>query len=228
MSLKFGLKITSTVDEIRRKIMISLRDDLRQALKSARPIIEDAIRNRSIPFFDSSKEARALVHGPLDAEFGFYPGEGAVKVGAIIQVIINNIQVEYKDIRIVGDNFGGGLTVYVLKEDFSDVLSHAESVQPTVKGINLPWLEWLLLEGNKIIISDYQIQYGRYSKSAYSRSGKAIMVKKKTGIWRVPAVYAGTLSNNWLTRAVLDLSGAYEDMILTVMQEKIEDQLVII
>ena len=36
----------------------------------------------------------------------------------------------------------------------------------------------------------------------FSRTGQAIMIPTKSGSWRVPASYIGTIENNWITRAL--------------------------
>ena len=47
---------------------------------------------------------------------------------------------------------------------------------------------------------NYSIEYGRYAKR--SRSGQdAIMVKSKSGGWKMPTQYAGVEENNFITRA---------------------------
>jgi hypothetical protein len=62
----------------------------------------------------------------------------------------------------------------------------------------LPWLEWLLLKGNSIIVRNYNVKYGQNPRS---RSGDAIMIDS-TSSWRVPPEFAGTTRDNWTTRAL--------------------------
>jgi hypothetical protein len=61
----------------------------------------------------------------------------------------------------------------------------------------IPWVDWLLLEGDSFIISDYT-----FSASNRGRSGFGIMVEDVGKAWRVPALYSGTLKNNWVTRTL--------------------------
>ena len=84
-------------------------------------------------------------------------------------------------------------------------------------GYVLPWLEWLLLEGQSIIVKNYEVLY---TKSASSRSGMALMQPSKSS-WRVPSQFAGTEKNNWTTRAI----NSVEDNIYIIIQKNIEKYL---
>jgi hypothetical protein len=59
-------------------------------------------------------------------------------------------------------------------------------------------LEWLLLEGHKILVRDYDVRYGGYRTS---RSGKALMFFKEKGKFQVDPNYSGTRYYNWITKA---------------------------
>lgn len=223
LQIPVGLTLTEPIDKIHKKVLFAMRDELNRVITKAVPNIQTAIQNRSRVFFETSKEARALIHGPLNAHFGIPKGEEAYRVGAIIQTVINNIEVTSKKVSVLGYRLGGGITVGAIVADFSDVLNHPEATITTDKGEVLPWLHWLLLEGDRIIIADYNIRFGNYSSNKFnSRSEQAIMYKSGTGMWRVPPQYSGTANNNWLTRAIFDVSAAYVDMVGQVIQEKIE------
>jgi hypothetical protein len=64
-------------------------------------------------------------------------------------------------------------------------------------------LEWLLLEGNKTIIKNQQVIV---RPSKFSRTGMALMQESNKS-WKVPSQYAGTIRNNWITRAIDDNEG---------------------
>jgi hypothetical protein len=65
----------------------------------------------------------------------------------------------------------------------------------------IPWLRHLLLKGDTTTIMDYTITFNP-DKIATSRSGQAIMIKSKLKRWFIPAPFAGTLNDNWVTRAL--------------------------
>jgi hypothetical protein len=82
------------------------------------------------------------------------------------------------------------------------------------RGYSLPWLEWLLFRGGEIIVRNFEVEYGTNPRS---RSGDAIMISSNKN-WRVPAQFAGTIGNNWTTRAISSI----EDKIIELMRIELE------
>ena len=120
----------------------------------------------------------------------------------------------------------GGIVVRILPNDYTAVLSvegaeyvsqgrfrrsrggrkifHANESHPLT--YKIPWLRWLLVEGAGIILAESEINT-RAKFRVTSRTGRAIMVHPQARAvqgWGVPAQYAGTTDNNWLTRALAD------------------------
>ena len=62
---------------------------------------------------------------------------------------------------------------------------------------------------NNIIVRNYNVKFG---ESEYSRSGLAIMVPSNYN-WRVPTQFAGSIRNNWTTRAVSRIETSVYDVI---------------
>jgi hypothetical protein len=87
----------------------------------------------------------------------------------------------------------------LIRSDFADVLSSDFSiVVDAARGYNLQWLEWLLLDGNKVIVPKHEVIF---RNSRFSRTGAALM-KESTQSWRVPSQFSGTITDNWITRAI--------------------------
>ena len=64
----------------------------------------------------------------------------------------------------------------------------------------MDWLDWLINRGDEIIVS----QFGFESAGGKGRSGGGKM--KKGGSWRISPQYAGTVDDNFITRALQDKS----------------------
>jgi len=123
----------------------------------------------------------------------------------IIEVWVQSLFVTLKPIKIVGDSIQGGIQIGIFKAGWVDVLRRRTANFTTEKKENLPWLEWLLLRGDQVIISDYHIAPGR------GRAGGQIMVQK--GSWSVPVEFRGTDDNNFANRAVLQSIDGMENII---------------
>ena len=193
----FKLKLLESNNQISQNILRALLPDIADYLKDVAnyiktnlpPVIENAIIN--------SPEYQSILNGQLQYEFGI-PDPGQ-KLAGLLNLWTKNIEVLYNEPAISGNRIKGSFSVNMIKIDFSDVLySEYAVVVDNLRGYTLPWLEWLLLEGNKTIIQNYNIFVG---PSRCSRTGMAIM-KESSSSWRVPSQFAGTISDNWITRAI--------------------------
>ena len=172
-------------------------DVFNRKARKALPRIELRIKEILREEFFASPEYDSLVgSGPfsLDAHFGFVKGTSKTIADNIVDALINSLIVQLDPFKASGKVIKGGFFFRAIKSDFSDVLDHSDAVVITEKGKELPWLKWLLLRGNRIIINDYHIWFS----PPHGRSEKAHM--EPTGSWRVPPQYAGTPKNNWITR----------------------------
>ena len=120
-------------------------------------------------------------------------------VDNIIDKLVSTIDVSRSTVSYNKIGLVGGFTITMMKSDdmngviFTDIASVISN-----NGQHLPWLQWLLLEGNNAIVKNFDVKMGSYSQS---RSGMAIMVSSRDN-WRVPPEFVGTISNNWTTRAI--------------------------
>jgi hypothetical protein len=186
----------------KRSNTIRLRSRLKYGVKT---IIANAIMGEP--------EYQSLLGGRLYGEFGI--PEASQKVHSLILHWMNEFTVQVYSWRAIGPRIVGGFTVNAVRADFSKVLGMPEAQQMTEKGQVLPWLDWLLTEGDKIIIKDHY-----YARNAlfepYSRTGRGIMISEDSGFqhsgwkkglvsggWRVPPEFSGTINNNWITRALV-------------------------
>lgn len=199
MGTTFGfLEVVDTPGDFRKAFLTEVSKVLNRAIKKAIPKVKADAATRLARFFYASPVYTSLLNGPLDILLGIPDGEAKFRVDTIIQTIINNIEYDFNPLVVRGGHIDGGLTISMLKSDFSDILSLPQSSVVDSNGTVLPWLEWLLIRGDSIIISNHQIQFGNYPAS---RSNQAIMVHSKIG-WRVPPQYSGVINDNWLTRVI--------------------------
>lgn len=195
--MKIEFNLTDSEKAIQNAILSSIKDAVQDIFRISLPSIKKSISTRVYNVLTSEPEYQSLVSGKLQYEFGI--PSSAQKVNHIIHIWSDNIIVETIPVKLTGSSIIGGFTLGMIKSDYSDVLSDdAATVVDSKTGSILPWLEWLLLYGGKIIISNYEVKVG---PSPYSRTGLAIMKPSKKD-WRVPPEFAGTKTNNWVTRAL--------------------------
>lgn len=195
-------------------ILESLKDQMQDVFNSSIPKIQTKIRAAVKNALQAQPEYEALTRGNLRYELGVPDSQN--RADSIIDTWINNMSLEKSIIKMNNQGLSGGFSLSMISSDFADVLMlPAATVTDESNGYSLPWLKWLLLDGGKIIVKDYSVVFG---PNRASRTGFAIMKKDKSSNWRVPPEFAGTISNNWATRAIDSL----DESISNIIQEEIE------
>lgn len=219
MSKNFTFTIDLLEDDktISNKILKGLAEEFNLRVSKKIAIIKNNISIEVVNFLKQSNIYKSLISGDLAAHFGLPISTRKTMVDNIVQKIGNNIEVEHRILKVRSGGFTGGVEIGILVKDFSDILSMSEAFVTTEKGQVLPWLEWLLIKGNKIIISEHEI----HLIGGKGRSMGGIMVKNNAGVWRVPSEYSGVVSNNWLTRMFSDNIIQFSDIINKILEKEL-------
>ena len=214
MNLSVILLESDTV--IRQRILDALSEDLKLTLNRAANRLLPQIKNLLIDSLKQEPEYSSLKSGILRYHFGIPESNS---VDEIVAKMADTLTFQNDPIKKSNTGLSGGFTLTAIKsDDISGLLSDPSAiVNDNERGYSLPWLEWLLLRNNEIIVRKYDVQIG---PSPYSRTGEAIMVKSDRS-WRVPAEYAGSQNNNWTTRAIERM----ENSILKLIQDAIENNI---
>ena len=154
-------------------------------------IIKNCLRN------DPDQTYDALCGGLLRADLGLE--DGCSEAEQVVEYIANSIELR----KLSGTSKTlGGLKVVVLRSGIEPILDMPFASYVS-NGHEIPWLKWLLTSGSEIVVANYSVIYG--SDFPTSRTGQAIMGKKKTGGggFRIRGEHAGTPNVNWVTKALL-------------------------
>lgn len=207
--MRFNLKLVEPISQIQDLILDNLLSMVEPVIQKSIPDIQRKIIELVISRIKAEPEYQALINGQLRLEFGI-PNSVSV-VDDIINTWATNIVLDQKPFRKTRSGINGSFAINMIKSDFEDVLSSpAAIVYDTSSGAELPWLKWLLLDGSKILVRNHYVKIG---PNKNSRTGMAIMAESKSQNWRVPAEYAGTKNNNWITRALSDIDNQISDII---------------
>lgn len=214
IEVKISTKVTETENQIARMMIDAIKDMLNDVLLKSAMSIQRRVRDLFIDQITNSDTWESLKSGKLRAEFGMPQYDVEARLKEILDIWVKTIIVDYKPIYTSGTNFKGGITLSLLETDWQDVIS-SQAGNIALANYNLPWMEWLLTYGDKIIIRDFVV---KQVLNPRSRSGMAIMVESKSGRWRVPPEFSGTTNNNFVTRIL--------DNINDKMCKIIEDEIV--
>ena len=203
---KLKLDLLETNKTISKKILIAYAKEINGYLNRATPKIKINVQELLGNVLRNTPEYESLVgQGKLQKEFGL--DNPTARLLAIFAVWLNSIRVDVQRVRATTRSLVGGLTISMIYSDYADVTNLPEANVVTDKGEILPWLSWLLEFGDRVIIYEYDVypKIGIRSTPG-SRSGLGIMIKPTRGKWGVPPEFSGTIDDNWVTRALYNIS----------------------
>lgn len=213
--MKIDLKLLESDQQISQSILQALKQHADQIFKNIYkgiPNIKKTVANA----LKAEPEYFSLTSGKLRYEMGIADSSS---VDSVIQKLVDTISVTSTGTKISRSSLVGGFSLTMMKSnDLGGVISDpAAFVIDDIRGYKLPWLEWLLLRGNDVIIQNYSVKIG---PNRSSRTGNAIMVSSDRN-WRVPPEFVGTENNNWTTRAI----SAAENDIMQIIESTIRNSL---
>lgn len=197
--MKFSCKLLNSDSNIRQQILQLLAKDVNSVFKKSIVPIEAKIKILIKDSLFQQPEYTSLISSQGDLRLNF-----GIPDVSVVDDAINNFAgsstFNLKPVKISTVGLIGGFNLQFMPQSAIDIAAQSSAVI-TEKGQSLPWLSWLLYEGTSPIVREYDIKIG---PNIYSRTGGAIMVPSNRN-WRVPAQYAGTTTNNWITRAIENL-----------------------
>jgi hypothetical protein len=193
----------------------ALATELNRGLNKAAPLIQSDVKLLINELMQDSDTYKSLLSGELRGEFGLRHPSNILP--DIISIMQQSVNVRVNTVKFVGHVIYGGLIIEFVRGNFSDILSSPNVSYPS-KTFIVKWLEWLLTAGDTIIIADYHIKYNLQPQERIkSRTGIAIM--EEGGTWRVPPTWAGTITDNWITRTFG--SANIQDKITSIIQKNL-------
>lgn len=197
MTLEFNVKLIESNNIIGQRVAYALIPQIRGYLEDIYRQMSIIIPNIVVDSIMRQPEYSALMGGKLQAEFGI--PDPSSRLSDILNTIKSGSSIVRKPTSVVNGKIKGGIIFNMIRSDFSDLISLGSGTFTTEKGAKLDWLKWLLVDGDTIIISEHMFVAG---PSPYSRTGLGIMKELSGSSWRVPPEYAGSINNNWITRAI--------------------------
>lgn len=217
--MKSSLKLTTTQSDFNKMVLQALKEQLVGKLDGVRNNFVDIARKLIESAIKSSPTYKSIIGGILLYQLGLeHPIQ---KTQAIIDKWIDSIECRItKRLSMSSDGLSFEMQLNAIDATFTDVLELEESKQISnnFKGDStiLPWLQWMLIEGDRIIIADFEV---KYIQSGFSRTQEALMIKTNSVGWKVPSHHSGTQRNNFVTRAIEGLQEQFENSLLNEFQK---------
>lgn len=190
------IELIDSLSTIQKNINKAIAQDMNLLLLKKKYTIETECKRIVSKWILDQPEIKSLqsdVPYSLSGQFGLTPGADIIAVNDIITAVENSIHTK---IIKFDQNLNGGLFVYFQPSNFANLLGLVSGHVFYNNG-DLHWLEWLLKEGDNIIV----INYSYNPKIGIGRSKLGNMTK--SGSFRVPPEFSGTEQNNFITRALI-------------------------
>lgn len=193
MNLKGNIKIVDSNIKVEANILKSMYEGVKNILFKSKPNIESRVKQLVREALYKCPEIESLQGGKLKFDFGLDNDP----TQEIIEAIVASTYVYFKNFKLVKNGYSNVLSVYIQPSDFINLFSLSSASIVTEKGVELPWLSWLLTQGDTILITQHHVTYGAYPDG---RTGGAIM--KPGGVFKVDSKFSGTPDDNFITRAL--------------------------
>ena len=193
--MTLSIRLTEPFSVINKKINFAMAEELNKRMrKNSRRSVN--MFKLLIPnwIMEQPEVTSLLANGvptSLNAQFGLSPGNAQEAVKEIVSAVATSMVVKFIPIS---PKLKGGVQFDFQSADFANLLGLGDGHQYTKLGVDLHWLDWLLTKGDTTIVKGYH-----YEPSSGGRSRGGTM--KMTGYFRVPPEHAGTITDNFITRA---------------------------
>ena len=191
---RLGLVLIETDRVIETRIAKALAYQVITKFRRSAPVIENLLKRAVAKWILQSPEIQSLMGGSLQGDFGLVNSASAVS--QITHAVVNSVDVKLGSLS--SGLRGNALIVGIQPQGMLNVLSSVAPVR-TEKGESLPWIKWLITEGDGIIITGWHVK----EEPGTGRSGLATM--KRGGsytVGRINPTFSGTVGNNFITRAL--------------------------
>lgn len=209
------------IDKAKADIRKALMTQTNKLIKGSLEPLKFEIKMLTRTLMEKSDFFNELLFGYLSGHFGIPANEVSHTVSTIIDEIVENIEINYTNLSLHGSTVKGGMTIGIGRNGFASLMSLPEGSVNTEKGDTLPWLNWVLTKGDKIIVSEHDIKFSL----GQGRSGFAIMIPNRVANWRVPAEFSGTSNDNVITRTILRNIEVYSRLVSRIVNKQIKSKL---
>lgn len=220
MAITINVRPVDSSDKIESEILSVLRTELNKIMRLAVPAIRTRIQDTCIKMIQDTSEYDSLLSGELLGQLGI--PDVNQRLRHILDTIRRGVSVDHQPIHVQGKSLVGGIKIGMIKSDFEDILSLPDSQYISNGRYVIPWLEWLLIEGDRIVVLDYAVTYAiNAQQRARSRTGLALMIPGSG--FRVDPRYSGTMDDNFITRAFRGT--AIRDFVSDIVREELQKRI---
>lgn len=206
--MTLNIKLVESNSEIEKKINAAIAEELNALIKKNIKAAQQRIKSSVSGWVTSQPEIQSLlkegVPNSLHAQFGLATGQGLLSSTNIVNAIVASIEVKVR--QVDAKKLNTGIDFNIQPKNLRNLLGLPSGFTQSEDQTTLPWLSWLLLEGSSTIVYGYT-----YVPDFSGRSGGGTM--EAGGAWRIPPEFAGTIDDNFVTRALSNRDKELEEIL---------------
>jgi hypothetical protein len=188
-----GLKVLTTSRDFLKGILGELVSKINIDFKKKSSRKKSRIKSIARNAILSSPEMLALSGGELGIDLGIPANQNPAPL--IAEAVASSLVIDDPSFRVSGSKISGNIKINIQPNNFSNLLNQSFAYVATENGQSLPWLSWLLEEGDSVIVFDWSVEYG-----PFGRSGGGHMVEG--GAFTINPQYSGTQDDNFISRSL--------------------------
>lgn len=191
--MTISLQLLDSTKQIEKNINIAIANHINGIISREQNNIINKVKLLIPGWIESQPEIVSLRSNSPASLVGLFgiPGDANSVVDSIVKSVVDATSIKFSKYTA---NLKGGLEVQFQPATFSNLLG-LPAGHTVYNGGDLHWLDWLLLRGDNIIVTNFQYN----PSSGFGRSGLGNMVGG--GSFRVPPEFSGTKDDNFITRA---------------------------
>tara|TARA_B100000809_G_scaffold229965_1_gene243972 strand:+ start:286 stop:948 length:663 start_codon:yes stop_codon:yes gene_type:complete len=198
MAGKVWIELLSKPKEFEKFILSAMNKALSETLKKSLKPIENEFSELVYSAVYNCIEMEQIRSGTLRHELGLSTGQANSASEQIARAVGKSVFLESQGPK---GKRAGGLSVNIQPTNFANVLSIPDSTvdyfsKRSKELVTLEWLDWLLTRGDAIIVGKFHFE----PRAGRGRTGSGRMEKGDS--WRVNSQFSGTVSDNFITRAL--------------------------
>lgn len=202
-----------------KDLLDGINEDLKKKVKKIKRPLKQRIAKLLERELVASDTIKSVVAGQLRHEFGLTKPKAEAAAISIIVHMVQNIQIlskfNKKSTTVI-------INLLPIDKEFIDSIvgGRFPSYKRAGKGLKavetgiVDWADWLITRGTQVVIGTHGLDNTEGNKG---RSGGTI-VMKEGGLFRVDPAHAGTVDDNFITRAIYP----HGEAILDIVFEEIE------
>jgi hypothetical protein len=210
------LTVTTKDSEFHAQLRFATAEIINGAFKRSKGTIVEKARALVRRTMSANPTINELIGGNLQGEFGLTDDLALSVTNDIINIVADGFSIRFDLPKSKRSTTLGTMVLFIDTSVTTAKILGISGSRYKSNIFDVPWLEWLMTKGSQVVVGKYE--YVAFLDGGdKSRSGQGFMLPLGGG-FRVDPQHAGTIGDNFVTRAIK----AVEDDIQQIVTSEIQ------